>query len=129
MTLVEVMIALLITVVGLLGALSMLSAAFRGGAYTRNVSEAMALVQSKLEIEVSRTPISLTVPANGLTTEPLPLDGLGQTTGAGPFPYTRTTVWLPSTDGLRRKIRVTVTFDDSAGKTHPLMAERERNLP
>jgi Tfp pilus assembly protein PilV len=125
---VEVLIGLGIAAVGLLGALAMLGVLFRGAAYSRNMSDAMALTQSKLEAEVSRGSISLTSPANGATTE-APLDALGQSTGAGPFLFTRTTTWALSTDGNRRKVTVSVAFIDSIGATHTLSAERERNLP
>ena len=57
------------------------------------------------------------------------MDALGRTTGSGPFLYTRTTEWKTSTDGLRRKVIVSVTFNDGSGTPHTLMAERERNLP
>lgn len=125
---IEVMISLGITTVGLLGALAMLGTLFRGATYSRNVSEAMALVQSKLEIEVSRGPISATVPTSAATSESA-MDSLGRITGSGPFLYTRTTTWAPSSDNLRRKVSVSVVFNDGSGVAHTLLAERERNLP
>lgn len=128
MTLMEVMIALALATIGLLGALAMLGTMFRGASYSRNISEAMALVQSKLELEVSRGAITLTSPANGGTTETV-MDALAQTSGAGPFLYTRLTTWAPSTDGLRRKVSVDVAFTDNSGMLHHVIAERERNLP
>lgn len=128
MTMIEVMIALAIVTVGLLGALAMLGTLFRGSAYTRNMSEGMALLQSKIEAEVSRTALTASSPPNGTTSES-PLDALGQSTGTGPWPYVRTTVWAPSTDGLRRKVSVSITFVDNGGMSHTLIAERERNLP
>jgi prepilin-type N-terminal cleavage/methylation domain-containing protein len=128
MTMMEVMIALAIATVGLLGALAMLGTLFRGAAQGRAFSEAMTLAQSKLEAEVSRGPISLVTPASTTTTEAA-MDALGRTTGSGPFDYTRSTTWSVTTDNLRRKVAVTVTFTDSGGATHPLTVERERNLP
>lgn len=128
MTMIEVLISLAIVTVGLLGALAMLGTLFRGSAYSRSMSDGMALLQSKLEGEVSRNALTLSNPANGVTTEAA-LDALGQSTGTGPFPYTRATTWAPSSDGLRRKVTVTVTFLDNGGSSHTLIAERERNLP
>ena len=126
MTLIEVLISLAVVTVGLLGALAMLGTLFRGSAYSRSMSDGMAMLQSKLEVEVSRGALTLSNPPNGVTTEPL-LDSLGQTAPTGAF--TRATTWALSTDGLRRKVTVTVTFLDNGGSSHTLIAERERNLP
>jgi Tfp pilus assembly protein PilV len=128
MTMMEVMMAIIVATIGLLGSLAMMSLLFRTSTYSRNLSEAMALVQQKLEAEVSRGAITLTVPASASTTESV-MDGLGNTAGAGPFLYTRATTWSVSTDGKRRKIAVTVTFNDNAGIQHTVLAERERNIP
>jgi prepilin-type N-terminal cleavage/methylation domain-containing protein len=127
MTLMEVMMALVVATVGLLGAVAMISVLFRTSTYSRNLSEAMALVQAKLEAEVSRTPISLSSPANATTTESA-MDALGNTSGSA-LPFTRATTWAASTDGKRRLITVTVTFNDVMGIPHTVLAERERNTP
>jgi prepilin-type N-terminal cleavage/methylation domain-containing protein len=126
MTMMEVMMAIIVATIGLLGSLAMMSLLYRTSTYSRNLSEAMALVQQKLESEVSRGAITLTSPANG--TLPLEtVDGLGNASASGL--YTRTTTWGPSTDNKRRNIKVQVTFQDNAGIQHTVLAERERNIP
>lgn len=127
MTMIEVLMAIVVAMIGLLGALAMISMLFRSATFSRNLSEATSLVQSRLETQVTLTPISLTT-SLGTTTEAV-MDALGQTTGAGPFLYTRTTVWSLSSDGKRCKIAVTVSFNDAAGIQHNVTAERERNTP
>jgi type II secretory pathway pseudopilin PulG len=127
MTMMEVMMAIIVATIGLLGSLAMMSLLFRTSTYSRNLSEAMALVQQKLELEVSRGPITLTTPPDGSTAEAM-MDGLGNTAGT-PALYTRTTIWSPSTDAKRRKIVVQVMFQDNRGIQHTVQAERERNIP
>ncbi len=128
MTMMEVMMAIIVATIGLLGSLAMMSLLYRTSTYSRNLTEAMSLVQSKLELEVTRGGLTLTSPASGTTTES-PMTALGDTTGGGPYLFTRATTWSVSTDGKRRKVAVTVTFLDSAGIQHTVLAERERNIP
>src|SRR5262249_12563229 len=75
MTLIEVMVALGLASVGMLGALAMVGASMRGGSFSRNMTEASVLVQSKLESELLRTGVTQSSP-QGTTTESS-LDALG----------------------------------------------------
>ena len=127
MTMMEVMMAIIVATIGLLGSLAMVSTLFRGATFTRNMAEALSLVQSKLEIEVSRGSISLTVPTSSAVAES-PMDALGDTT-ASIKPFTRTTTWSVTSDGKRRKVQVDVVFTDTQGMAHTLTAYRERNIP
>jgi prepilin-type N-terminal cleavage/methylation domain-containing protein len=125
MTMMEVMMAIVIATVGLFGSLAMMSLLFRSSSYTRNLSEAMSLVQARLELEISR-PVTTSSPADGAGAgSPETLDGLGVANASGL--YTRTTTW--STDGVRRKVNVAVAFTDNYGTVHTVYAERERNTP
>jgi prepilin-type N-terminal cleavage/methylation domain-containing protein len=124
MTMMEVMMAIVVATIGLFGSLAMMSLLFRNSTYTKNLSEAMSLVQSKLELEVSRPVTS----ACAATPAESAMDALGQTTNAtGIYPYTRTTTW--SVDGVRCKVNVSVQFTDNYGIPHTVFAERERNTP
>lgn len=142
MTLIEVLIALMISVLGLMGTLSLLSTIFKGNGFSQRTTEASTLVQSKLEEFVSLqgvtvspanpadnancptsgSPTSIPVP----TADPRnPLTGLGVTDPAGAFQ--RSWSWCTTTDGLRRRVEVIVTWTDtSTGRTHSLSAARER---
>jgi len=125
LTLIEVLIALLIATVGLLGALAMLSTLMRGSAFSRNVSEASALVQSKIEEAQSLAGVSVAppVPANGAITES-GLNAFGQVAGGGMF--SRVTTWGVSADAQRRTIQVTVSWADAGNQPHALSATAER---
>jgi Tfp pilus assembly protein PilV len=128
MTMMELMMAIVIATIGLFGALAMMSLLYRSSTYTRNLSEAMSLVQSKLELEVSR-PVTTSSPAdNTITTEYLDaLANVVASPSTTPFYYTRTTTW--TTDNGRRKVNVAVAFNDTQGNAHSVYAERERNTP
>jgi len=123
MTLVEVMVALLISTVGLLGALALVGVSTQGAAFSRAATEASVLAQSKLEAEVARVGVTMSSPANATTTE-ASLDALGTASATGA--YTRATTWGASTDGLRRRVTVDVSWLDSLGRSHTITASRER---
>jgi Tfp pilus assembly protein PilV len=130
MTLIEVMIALLVTTVALLGALATVGVTIRGANFSRSATEASVLAQSKLEEMVSLPAATVTSssPADGTTTIETQLDGSGMvnvTTGV----YTRTTVWSTTTvpDALRRVVTVTVQWTDGAGTLHQVVAARQKD--
>jgi prepilin-type N-terminal cleavage/methylation domain-containing protein len=133
MTLIEVMVALLVTTVALLGALATVGITVRGASFSRSATEASALAQSKLEEMVSlpAANVTLTVPTNGTTITDSCLDGNGvaPTTCSAAYPYTRTAVWGTTTvpDALRRTITVTVTWTDGLGKSHSVVATRQKD--
>jgi Tfp pilus assembly protein PilV len=138
MGLIEVMIALLISTVGLFGTLALLGTLMKGGDFSRHITEASVLAQHKIE-ELVLVPVSLSpvTPADnaGCPTPTVaqqtadannPLTPLGlnsATTGS----YTRTWSWCPSTDGTRRHITVTVSWKDNVtGTLHSVVATRDR---
>lgn len=122
MTLLEVLIALGISSVGLLGALAMLGALMQGGAFSRSATEASILAQSRLEELVSLPLASL--PANGTVVTEAGLDPLGRLNTGGTF--SRVTTWGPSPDGMRRTITVSVAWNDGLGRPHAVTAARDR---
>ena len=130
LTLIEVMVALLVTTIALLGALATVGITVRGANFSRNATEASILAQSKLESKVSLlsgTTGSLPTPA--LETENnLDGNGAAQTNGTGI--YTRTTQWTASPDGLRRVCTVTVSWPDLVDptKSHQVIASRQQDL-
>lgn len=130
MTLVEVMIALLVTTVALCGALATVGATIHGATFSRSITEASVLAQSQLEAMVSLPPgtVTTTTPADGTTTIETQLDGNGivNVTSGG---YTRTTVWSTTTapDALRRLVTVTVQWADASGLPHQVVAARQKD--
>jgi prepilin-type N-terminal cleavage/methylation domain-containing protein len=130
LTLIEVMIALVVTTVALLGALATVGMTVRGAAFSRSTSEATVLVQSQLEALVSQTGVTATSPADGTQTIETQLDGNGMTnTVTGQ--YTRTTTWGTITDatGQRRLVTVRVQWPDAidSTKTHQVIAVRQKD--
>jgi prepilin-type N-terminal cleavage/methylation domain-containing protein len=121
-TLIEVMIALLVSMVGLLGALGLTISLMNGGTFARNMTEASTLVQSKLEAINSQV-ITMSAPVPGTVTETT-LDAYGNVVANGA--YTRTTTWSTTGDGLRRSIIVNVSWVDGANVTHNVSATEER---
>lgn len=130
MTLIEVMVALLVATVGLLGALAMLGSVIGGASFSRRVTEASVLAQSKLEMEQGRTGITVVAPMNPPNSSPgqpfstETLDPSGQANGSGV--YTRNTFWSTSTDGQRRGITVVVTWLDGSANAHSVNVYGER---
>ncbi len=124
-TLIEVMVALLIATVGLLGALAMIATIMRGSTFARNVSEASALLQSKVEEAQALAGVSLVppVPANGTVTES-GIDAFGRSAPDGIF--TRATTWGITADNQRRTVAITVTWNDNGGQQHAISATAER---
>ncbi len=130
MTLVEVMIALLITVVALLGSLAMIGSLLLSSSFSRNYTEASVLAQSKLESWVSYPYTSLpttinTANAPSPTTEYL--DALGNTAPQATATYTRQSTWAPSSDSLRWVVTVSVKWTDGRGVSHYVYAARQKD--
>lgn len=125
LTLIEVMIALLVTTIALLGALATVGITVRGANFSRNATEASVLVQSKLEEQVSLLSGTSggTLPA---TTSPETLDANGTISPSGI--YTRTTAWQQNT--LQRTCTVTVSWADLIQPlaTHSVTASRTQDL-
>jgi len=123
MTLIEVMVALLIATVGLLGALAMVGTIIGGTSFSRAATEATVLAQAKIEQEQSRTDVTLAFPS-GTESYETTLDALGATTASGK--YDRTTTWGLSADGLRRTVSVRVHWQDPLKRDHYVTAQTER---
>jgi prepilin-type N-terminal cleavage/methylation domain-containing protein len=123
MTLVEVMMAMVVTLVALMGALATVGMLIRGSAFSRSVTEASALAQSQLEALVSLPTVTASSPANATTTE-TQLDGNGMVNSTSGL-YTRATTWSTSPDGLR-VVTVTVSWLDGQNATHQVTAARQK---
>jgi type IV pilus assembly protein PilV len=125
MTMVEVLVALLIATVGLVGALAMSSSMIAGTTQSRQMTEATVLAQSKMEEQQLRTS---PLPAFGISES----DGCdAQLTCSSPTPtnaiYTRTVTWGPdSPDGLSTAVTVAVSWNDSAGRPHAITVADQR---
>jgi prepilin-type N-terminal cleavage/methylation domain-containing protein len=125
MTLIEVMIALVITTVGLLGALAMIGSLYTGTVYNRSVTEALALAQSKIE-QINSLPVTLASPADG-TVESELLDGLGNVASSlTQVAFTRKTTWGSNLAQQTRRVTVDVTWLDGGGRPHQVSMQGER---
>ncbi|HEY1587874.1 MAG TPA: prepilin-type N-terminal cleavage/methylation domain-containing protein [Polyangia bacterium] len=126
LTLIEVMIALLVTTIALLGALATVGITVRGANFSRNATEASVLVQTKLESLVS-LPQGPSGGALPVTVSPeLTLDANGLTVPTGI--YTRTTKWTQTASPAQRTCTVTVSWTDLTGSSHAVTASRTQDL-
>jgi prepilin-type N-terminal cleavage/methylation domain-containing protein len=124
MTLIEVMIALVVTTVGLLGALAMVGSLYVGSTFNRNVTEALTLAQTQIE-QINSRQITMSVPVDGPppeTTETL--DALGNAVAGGMF--TRTTTWGTNAAQQTRRVTVAVSWTDGGGRPHSISLQDER---
>jgi len=128
MTLIEVLISLLLGTVGLLGMLVLVLSLATGSNFSRQLTEASVLGQSKLEELVSMTGVTLTSPANGIyPATPEQIDAYGRPNAGGA--YTRTWEYTtPPADaaGTRRRITVRVTWNDARGNPHTMTQSRDK---
>jgi prepilin-type N-terminal cleavage/methylation domain-containing protein len=119
-TLVELLVALALSMVGLLGLISLQMVAIKGNANSRNYAEATALAQEKME-ELQVLPYANVVA------------GAEGPMGANPAstlkPYTRTWTIL-SDNGTTKVIEVDVSWNDEyvAGKTRVVKMRLARSL-
>jgi len=123
MTLVEVLVSLAIAQVGVLGTLALVTTTIVGSTFSRNLGDATRLAQSRLEALDSLAGVTLTNPHDGTTVE-APMNGFGVPDPAGP--YSRTTTWSVTSDGLRRHIDVVVSWTDVRGRSHSATSSRDR---
>ena len=116
LTLIEVMIALLVTTIALLGALATVGITVRGANFSRSATEASVLAQSKLEQLVSTPVGTIGAPLPSGSMEAL-IDANGNSNPPGI--YTRTVTWTTSLDTLRRTCTVEVDWPDAVGPGRP----------
>jgi prepilin-type N-terminal cleavage/methylation domain-containing protein len=131
-TLIEVLVALLVSSAGLLGALALMLSLLRGSMRSRQITEATMLAESGMEIQNQR-------PFNAALVIALPpeinLSPFGVVTPPAPQPpftlYTRQTAWNWTFFPSRARCTVTVSWtDDSSGPlpvTRSVTVERERS--
>jgi prepilin-type N-terminal cleavage/methylation domain-containing protein len=148
MSLIEVMVALLVSAIGLFGALALIGTLLKGGDFSRRMTEASVLAQYKLEELVSLkyscitssvtcTPPGISFPSvgtNDCTTPPtIPgtanetLDSLGKVwaSGAG-TQFKRSWDACAPAGSTRKRIYVWVQWIDNVG-THTVNLSRERS--
>ena len=122
MTLIEVMIALVVTTVGLLGALAMVGSLYVGSTFNRNATEALTLAQSKIE-QINSQQVTLANPPDTFLETEI-LDALGNVVATPGF--TRTTLWGTNLAQQTRRILVTVSWNDGGGRPHSVSVQGER---
>jgi prepilin-type N-terminal cleavage/methylation domain-containing protein len=119
-TLVELLIALALSMIGLLGLMALQISAIKGNASSRNFAEATALAQEKLE-KLQVVPYA-NVAASTET-------ALGANPASTQTPYTRT-VTIISDNGTTKVIEVEVSWPDEyvANKTRRVRVRQARSL-
>jgi prepilin-type N-terminal cleavage/methylation domain-containing protein len=122
MTLIEVMIALVVTTVGLLGALAMVGSLYSGSTFNRNATEALTLAQTKIE-QINSQKVTIGSPADGPEASEI-LDALGNPVATPGF--TRVTTWGTNTMQQTRRVTVTVSWTDGTGRGHSISVQGER---
>lgn len=115
-TLIEVMIAVLLTAITVIGVLGLFRVETRASSTSRRETEAAVLAQDKLE--ELRTEAA---PTANLTGSDTPKDEL-----SGLFPWTRTWSISVTTDPAVYSIDVTVTWDDN-GTTRSVTVHARRS--
>jgi Tfp pilus assembly protein PilV len=136
MTLLEVMVALVVSTIGIFGMLALLGLVMKGGDYSRRITEASVLAQYKLE-ELVVLPWASMAPLDAATCPSAPastafqettINALGGApTGSQPT-YGRGWQWCTITAApARRRVVVAVTWiDNTTGATHQVVASRDR---
>jgi prepilin-type N-terminal cleavage/methylation domain-containing protein len=119
-TMVELLIALALSMVGLLGLLALQMTAVKGNANSRNYAEATALAQEKLEQLQTLPYANLAASAES---------NIGANPGSSLTPYTRT-VTIVSDNGTTKVLQVVVSWPDeyTAGKTRAITMRLARSL-
>jgi hypothetical protein len=109
----------------------------KSGDFSRRMTEASLLAQWQIEQLTSADYLgpSMTMSANcgatpTATLDPLgTINALGQSASSGPI-YNRSWTICPSADTLRKRVEVTVTWDDAAsalsGQKHTVVVSKER---
>lgn len=126
MTLIEVMISLMLGTVGLLGMLMLMLTLSNGSSFSRQITEASVIAQSKVEELVSSAAVTLTSPADGTTPVPDSLDAYGKANSAGPYTRSWTYTTVSDAAGSRRRITVTVTWQDQRAALHSVVLMRDK---
>lgn len=115
-TMVEVLVALTIMTIGMLGIVAMQKTSFSASGYTRHATEAAILAEDKLEQ-------LRTVTLVGATDDSELVDSTGAVVADGIF----TRAWTFDTSGTLVTITVTVSWSETDG-THSLTFRTLRNL-
>ena len=132
MTLIEVMVALLVTTMALLGALATVGMTVRGASFSRSATEASVLAQSKLEQLVSllggQRDHEHPCPTAPLTERRLDANGTTPSSSPGNIRTRAPWTWSQhhAPDTLRRIITVKVDWTDGLGEPHRVAARRRR---
>ncbi|MDB4959003.1 MAG: hypothetical protein JWO36_6572 [Myxococcales bacterium] len=115
-TMIEVMVALLLTAIALIGLLALYAAETRASAFTRRTTEASVLAEDKMEkLRTSASPVAGT--ETGLGDQGIAVAG-----GL----YNRT--WTAALVGAYYDLSVTVGWTDDEGNARAVVLRSRRNL-
>ena len=118
-TMIEVMIAMTLTAIAIMGIIALYSTNMRAGGFSRHQTEASVLAESKVE-DIRALPAA-TPPAGSPETN---IGPFGPTTAGI---YTRS--WTETIGTTYADIVVTVQWQDNDTGTHSVIMRARRNLP
>ena len=121
-TLVEMLIALTVLLIGVSGILTMHLTSMRATAYSRHATEASVLGEDKLE-ELRTIPVE-TVTAGG----PVVVNAQGIPDVDGMYTITWNMVWDPLGTGVGNQT-VTVAWKEGGAEDHAIVFRTQRSLP
>jgi len=121
-TLIEVMIALVLTAIAIMGIIALYITETKASGFSRHTTEAAVLVQDKVELlrtEGAATNIALTTETN--------INERGGAPGSGIFTRSFSETLVPAVTPTWADITVTVTWNDD-GINHTITVKARRNL-
>jgi prepilin-type N-terminal cleavage/methylation domain-containing protein len=121
-TIIELLIALTVLLVGLAGVLRMQLTALHASAYARHATAAAVLAEDKIE-ELITQPFAVTTPFTG--TDGAPLNERGEIDGSSEAIFDRT--WLIEEVGDSQRITVTVRWLERGLDSHQLAMQALRS--
>jgi len=125
-TLVELLIAVALSTVGLLGLLALQMIAINGNMMSRDFGEAIGIAQERLEV-AARTPYaSLPALAETATASIDPTTDAPTTTSSPQAIYTRTTTVTANADATT-DVQVVVTWNDARNRSHAVTLVTKRS--
>jgi type IV pilus assembly protein PilV len=116
-TIIELMIALTILLIGITGILSMQLTALKATSYSRHATEASVLAEDLME-ELRTLPLASVVDGNE------PVDAQGNYDADGVFTRAWTVVW----NGDLATITVTVSWNEHGNEPHAIVLRTQRQL-
>jgi prepilin-type N-terminal cleavage/methylation domain-containing protein len=122
-TMIEVMMALALTAIAILGILSMYTKTMRSAGFSRHTTEATALAEDKIEQLRTISPAVGTAAVSVVGLDPQGLTGTG-----GIYTRTYSITMVPSVSPIYANVQAIVSWSDD-GSSHSVTVNSRRDLP